>query len=53
MNDIKEIFGSFVFDDETMKGRLPEDIYHALKTSIDERKSIDSSIADTVASAMK
>lgn len=53
MNDIKEIFGSFVFDDETMKARLPEDIYHALKTSIDERKSIDSSIADTVANAMK
>ena len=53
MDDIKEIFGSFVFDDETMKARLPEDIYHALKTSIDERKSIDSSIADTVANAMK
>ncbi|MBR6902611.1 MAG: glutamine synthetase III, partial [Clostridia bacterium] len=51
--DIKEIFGSFVFDDETMKARLPEDIYHTLKTSIDERKSIDSSIADTVANAMK
>ena len=53
MNDIKEIFGSSVFDDETMKARLPEDIYHTLKTSIDERKSIDSSIADTVANAMK
>lgn len=53
MNDIKEIFGSFVFDDETMKAKLPEDIYMSLKTAINERKSIDSSIADTVADAMK
>lgn len=53
MNDIKEIFGSFVFDDETMKAKLPEDIYLSLKTAINERKSIDSSIADTVADAMK
>ena len=53
MNDIKEIFGSFVFGDEAMKAKLPEDIYISLKSAIDERKSIDSSIADTVAAAMK
>ncbi len=53
MKDIKEIFGSCVFSDEVMKERLPEDIYLSLKTAIEERKSIDSSIADTVADAMK
>ena len=53
MKDIKEIFGSFVFDDETMKAKLPGDIYLMLKNAIEERKSIDSSIADTVATAMK
>ena len=53
MKDIKEIFGSRVFSDEVMKKRLPEDVYISLKSAIEERKSIDSSIADTVADAMK
>ena len=53
MKDIKEIFGSFVFDDDVMRKRLPESTYLSLKTAIDERKSIDNSIADTVADAMK
>ncbi len=53
MNNIKEIFGSYVFDDEVMKERLPKDTYLTLKTAIDERKSIDRHIADTVADAMK
>ncbi|MBO4693179.1 MAG: glutamine synthetase III [Clostridia bacterium] len=53
MNDIKEIFGSCVFSDEVMLERLPEEIYISLKTAINEHKSIDRSIADTVADAMK
>ncbi len=53
MNDITKIFGSCVFDDEVMKERLPENIYILLKTAIEEHKSIDNSIADTVADAMK
>ncbi|MBO4734082.1 MAG: glutamine synthetase III, partial [Clostridia bacterium] len=53
MKDIKEIFGSFVFDDETMKARLPEEIYLSLKSAFEERKGIDNSIADAVADAMK
>lgn len=53
MENIKEIFGSYVFSDEIMKSRLPKDTYLSLKTAIDERKSIDNSIADTVAEAMK
>ena len=53
MNNIKEIFGSYVFDDDIMRERLPESIYFSLKAAINERKSIDNSIADTVADAMK
>ncbi len=53
MEDIKKIFGSCVFGDEVMKERLPEDIYLLLKAAIAEHKSIDNSIADTVADAMK
>ncbi|MBO7519548.1 MAG: glutamine synthetase III, partial [Clostridia bacterium] len=53
MSDIKEIFGSFVFDDEAMRAKLPKDIYFSLKSAIDERKSIDSSIADAVAESLK
>ena len=53
LENINEIFGSNVFNDSVMKERLPEDIYIALKSTIKEGKTIDSSIADTVACAMK
>ena len=53
MKNIKEIFGNRVFSDEVMKKRLPEDVYISLKSAIEGRQSIDSSIADTVADAMK
>ncbi len=53
MDNIIEIFGSNVFNDAVMKERLPEDTYNILKSTIKEGKGIDSSIADTVAFAMK
>ncbi len=53
MENINELFGSNVFNDSVMKERLPEDTYSALKSTIKEGKTIDSSIADTVANAMK
>ncbi len=53
MENINELFGSNVFNDSIMKERLPKDVYLALKSAIDEGKTIDSSIADTVANAMK
>ncbi len=53
MDKVIEIFGSNVFGDSVMKERLPEDIYNKLKLTIKEGKGIDSSIADTVANAMK
>ncbi len=53
MDKIFDVFGSNVFNDAVMKERLPEDTYNILKSTIKEGKGIDSSIADTVASAMK
>ena len=53
MDKVIEIFGSNVFGDAVMKERLPEDTYNILKSTIKEGKGIDSSIADTVANAMK
>ena len=53
MDKVIEIFGSNVFGDAVMKQRLPEDTYNILKSTIKEGKGIDSSIADTVANAMK
>ena len=53
MDKIFDVFGSNVFNDAVMKERLPEDTYNILKSTIKEGKGIDSSIADTVASAMR
>lgn len=53
MDKVSEIFGINVFNDSVMKERLPEEVYTALKSTIKEGKTIDGSIADTVASAMK
>ncbi len=53
MDKVSEIFGSNVFNDSVMIERLPKDTYKALKSAIKEGKCIDSSIADTVAAAMK
>ncbi len=53
MDKVSEIFGSNVFNDSVMIERLPKDTYKVLKSAIKEGKCIDSSIADTVAAAMK
>ncbi len=53
LKNVSELFGSNVFNDSVMKERLPEEVYIALKSTIKEGKTIDSSIADIVANAMK
>ena len=50
---LPEIFGSMVFDDSAMKSRLPQSIYDAMKRTIDDGRSLDISIANAVADAMK
>ena len=47
------LFGSSVFNDATMRARLPKNIYKQLKKTVDEGAALDSSIAETVAAAMK
>ena len=53
MTNIPEIFGSLVFNEAVMKERLPEEIYRALKQTINNGKSLDRSVADIIATAMK
>ena len=51
--NVVEQFGVDVFNEETMKQRLPKNVFKTLKKTIAEGKELDSSIADVVASAMK
>jgi len=53
VKNISELFGCQVFNDATMRQRLPEDTYKALKKTIQQGKHLDPSIAGTVANAMK
>ena len=50
---ISKLYGSKVFDDESMRKYLPEGIYKTLKKTIDQGKPLDASIADIVANGMK
>ncbi len=53
MKNVPEIFGSMVFNDKTMKERLPQDIYTAVRKTIDESVPLTRDVANVVASAMK
>ena len=53
MSKVTEIFGSKVFNDETMKERLPKDAYKALKKTIEEGRPLDRELANVIAHAMK
>ena len=46
-------FGENVFNDKVQKETLPSEVYKALRATIDAGKPLDTSIAGTVASAMK
>ena len=52
-NKMPDEFGSLVFDDRVMKANLTSDVYKKLKKTMDEGASIDPSVADSVATAMK
>ncbi len=53
MSNIPEIFGCMVFNDAVMRQRLPKDVYKSLTYTIQTGKTIDVSIANVVANAMK
>jgi glutamine synthetase len=46
-------FGSLTFNEETQRARLPKDVFRALRRSIAHGESLDPSIADILASALK
>ena len=53
MKSVTEEFGSLVFDDRVMRATLSAEVYNSLKKTIDEGASLDISVANAVASAMK
>lgn len=53
MSNVTEIFGCSVFNDATMRERLPKATYKSLKKTIDLGLALDESVAEVVASAMK
>ncbi len=53
MSNIPEMFGCMVFNDAVMRQRLPKDVYKSLTYTIQTGKTIDVSIANVVANAMK
>jgi glutamine synthetase len=50
---IKDLFGALVFSEEVQKDRLPKPVFKALQRTIKQGVSLDPTIADAVASAMK
>lgn len=51
--NISDIFAMNVFNDEVMRKHLPKNVYKELKKTIENKEQLNSSIADTVANAMK
>ncbi|MCR5782299.1 MAG: glutamine synthetase III [Clostridia bacterium] len=51
--NIPELFGSLVFNDEVMKERLPKEAYRALHKTVEEGRELDLTLANVIAHAMK
>ena len=52
-DSVPNVFGSNVFNDIVMKERLPKDVYKSLKKSLANNETLDPSIANVIANAMK
>lgn len=50
---IKDLFGSLVFNEHVQRERLPKQVFKALQRTIKQGAALDADIADAVASAMK
>src|SRR5512137_2258351 len=51
--DVTKIFGSNVFNDRTMRERLPKETYKALRKTIQQGLPLSPEVANVVANAMK
>ena len=48
LKSVPDYFGTQVFNDETMRNRLPKDVYKALRQTIAEGKHLQKDIADVL-----
>ena len=46
-------FGSHVFSDKVMRERLPKEVYHKIKKTVEQGIPLDSAAAEVIAGAMK
>ena len=53
MSDVKELFGSMVFNRAVMKARLPKETYRKLQQTVRLGLDLEPGVADVVANAMK
>ena len=53
MKLVPDYFGCYVFDDKVMRECLSEEIYNSLKRTIKDGRSLNLSVANAVANAMK
>lgn len=53
MSLITEQFACMVFDDATMKEKLPKETYRAMRRTIQNGRHLDVAVANVVANAMK
>jgi len=51
--NVSQIFGAMVFNEDVMRERLPKEVYKSLTKTMATGRTIDPSIADVVANAMK
>ncbi|MCD8370903.1 MAG: glutamine synthetase III [Clostridiales bacterium] len=51
--NVAEIFGKNVFNEATMRERLPKDVFKKMKKTIEDGEELDPTIAGVVAHAMK
>jgi glutamine synthetase len=48
-----DVFGSLTFNDQVQRARLPKEVYRALRRTITHGESLDLSVADIIAAAMR
>ena len=53
VKNVSDFFGAMVFNDDVMRARLPKEVYKSLTKTMATGRTIDPSIADVVANAMK
>ena len=51
--EIPTLYGSLVFNDKVMRGKLPKDMYKALRKTIENGTHLELDVANSVAVAMK